>query len=308
MNHRSIKILISLTIIAVVVGGGLYWTWPHEPAEPGRSRVLPAGPTLAISPPAAEAAPTITWNPTSVTDSVATGQTKTLRVSFTSSQPASNVSVDIVPALLPFVRVSPTTLPSVAQGQTIHVTLTLSASKNSPVGTVQGVIQVRVGPVLAKPLPVNITICRCVTAKGVSLDYPSNWQLNSQLLDLNGPIALNTFSNAYGEGGIIPNGGAEIDITTIPLPTQPLSGFIAKELVDAVIESTTAVTVIGETATQVTYIDTYTPGLSYKNVAIYFPHGTLLYKLYLSYRAGDPAEPQFLAEFQQVVNSLQLTQ
>jgi hypothetical protein len=271
--------------------------------------VTPTGFASSTAWAATSATPPVAWTPASLTDQVATGQTKKVTVTFTSSEAASNVTVRVVPALSPFVQVSPSLLPDVQAGQSVPLTLALSAAGAAPLGTFDGTIQLRDsgGGVLAKPFPVTLTICRCITAKSVSITYPAGWQLHSTVLDLGGPIALNNFGNAYGEGGITPRGGATINITTIPLPPGNLSDFITKEVGDGTLESTTQITVGGAAATEVVFVDTYTPTVSQKTVAVYVPHGTLLYKVYLSYQAGDSSESSFLSALQQVLSSFTFT-
>ena len=52
------------------------------------------------------------------------------------------------------------------------------------------------------------------------------------------------------------------------------------------------------------------PAITYSNIALFCPStsGVTLYKIHLSYNAGDPAESQILSNFQQVLNTVQFTQ
>src|SRR2546428_4367578 len=119
MNHRILRVLIGLVIIAAVVGGVVYWEWPGVPR-------------LAVAPPQAEAVPTITWAPTSVTQIIAPGESKTISASLVVSETVSNVVVRVAPELQPFVLVSPSAFGSVGQGQTINMNIIISAASNSP--------------------------------------------------------------------------------------------------------------------------------------------------------------------------------
>lgn len=154
----------------------------------------------------------------------------------------------------------------------------------------------------------TIEVGNSLDEKGLILTYPPDLQFDQETLNLGGPISLNNFANAYKAGGIIPEGGTEIDITNTPLPVSPLSDIIAKDLQDAVIESADTILVGGYTGTKVVYIDSFTSTLTYKNVAVYVPHGVLLYKFFISYHAGDPLEANFLSSFQQILNTVQFTQ
>src|SRR5207249_8244945 len=107
------------------------------------------------------AVPTVNWNPSSVTQTVATGQSKTIMVSFVSSENISNVAVRVVPALQPFVQVNPVTFASITKGQTNSLNLIISAAVDSRLGTFEGTIQLQSGSgskTYAKPLSVTITV------------------------------------------------------------------------------------------------------------------------------------------------------
>src|SRR5262249_15619766 len=137
-----------------------------------------------------------------------------------------------------------------------------------------------------------------VRANGVSLHYPAGWAMNQQVLQLGGPIALRNFS-AYLRGGIIPGGGAEIEITHVPQSTQPLDAIVKSELG---IEGTPQA-VDGQAAVRAFYVDDFAPGLSYESIAVYSFHDNLLYKFFLSYRAGDPQKQNFINNFDEVIAS-----
>jgi len=168
MNHRVIRILIGVVIIAAVVGGVVYWEWPGVPR-------------LTVAPPPAEAVPTMNWAPTSVTQIIAPGESKTISVSFVASEAVSDVVVSVVPELQPFVQVSPSAFGGIVQGQTLNVSITVSAASSSPLGTFAGTVQLRsrVDPkkIFAKPLPVTVEVWQRITepGSGVSLVAPQDW-------------------------------------------------------------------------------------------------------------------------------------
>ena len=96
---------------------------------------------------------------------------------------------------------------------------------------------------------------------------------------------------------LLPIGGAEITVTKVPLPTDPLPDFIQKELIDSLDVFKSDVIVGGKPATRVTSSDFYVGSLTVKTVAVYVPHQATLYKFYLSYNAGDTSENEFLSDF-----------
>src|SRR2546427_4904015 len=108
------------------------------------------------------AAPTIQWSQAGVTSSVTQGSSKTVSVSFVSTEDLSNVSVSIVPALAPYVRASPVSFGSIAAGSTVTVKLKFSAPGNATGGTVDGTLHLRDSGqskrTYARPLPVTVNI------------------------------------------------------------------------------------------------------------------------------------------------------
>jgi len=187
--------------------------------------------------------------------------------------------------------------------------LTMNTSLITPAGVYRGIVFIdaeesRDADPVHKVLPVSVG----VTQTSVILAVPTGFESNSSIMSRGGPISLDNFAGRYAQGGIIPAGGAEIVLTTEILPPPPLDDFITNELTGATILSRGQVTVVGSTATQVTYTDTYTAALTYSGVAIYIPHGVTLYKAYLSYNSGDPNAAGYISAFQQAVNSIQFTQ
>ena len=136
----------------------------------------------------------------------------------------------------------------------------------------------------------------------LSLGTPSGFTIDTGLLAVGGPLNFTTFSN-YEQGGIIPDGGADIHVSTVPLPS-PLNNYIDIQLNGTTITSRLPITVSGVSCTQVFYTDSYegTP-LSFNNEVIYCPSDKSLYKFHLSYNAGDSHANQYLSSFQQVLGN-----
>ncbi len=165
MNHRIIRVFLGVVIIAAAVGGVVYWEWPGVPR-------------LTVAPPPAGAVPTMNWAPTSVTQIIASGESKTISVSFVASETVSNVVVRIVPELQPFIQVRPAAFGSIVQGQTININITISAASSSPLGRFAGTIQLSSGidpmKTFAKPLPVTVELWQRIISleTGISLRLP----------------------------------------------------------------------------------------------------------------------------------------
>jgi hypothetical protein len=117
-------------------------------------------------------------------------------------------------------------------------------------------------------------------------------------------ISLTNFKGSYARGGVLPEGGAEIDIASAPIPAGSLVDYVHHELTGATIESLQD----SGSVVEVAYTDEFGPGLSYGNIAIYRTHGQMLYKMYLSYHANDPSANFLHSMFRQIVGSVQFMQ
>jgi len=143
---------------------------------------------------------------------------------------------------------------------------------------------------------------------GLTLRCPPDWQLNPAVPE-GGPINLNTFKSQYLSGGIIPAGGADIDIAYLPNPSGTVQQIMAVDLEDAEEQGIDprGFSVGGANGKRVSYTDTYTSGLVYRTTAVYVPGGAGLYKFYLTYHKGDPQEAQFISDFEQVLKSVRFS-
>ena len=140
----------------------------------------------------------------------------------------------------------------------------------------------------------------------ITLRYPEDWQLNPGLNQQDDPISFNNFNNAYLRGGIIPPGGADIDIARFPASSQTVAELIAGELSDADQEKIDShpYKIGDQQGRRVYYSDTYAPHFTYRNVAIYVATGDALYKFFLTYHQGDPHEKVFNDDFEHVLKSV----
>jgi hypothetical protein len=139
---------------------------------------------------------------------------------------------------------------------------------------------------------------------GIRIVVPPGWSVHEQLRAVGGPLNLNTFASQYEKSGIIPPGQAAIDITRVPL-RQALNDYIRQDLQDTGQQQALAVQVGGTNGSEISYVDQFSQGLSYGNVAVYVPRGQQLYKFYLVYHQGDPQRERFGNDFQNVLRSVQ---
>jgi hypothetical protein len=141
---------------------------------------------------------------------------------------------------------------------------------------------------------------------GLSLHYPEDWQLNPRLSLEQDPINFNNFNSSYLRGGIIPMGGADIDIAYFPGINGPVPELISSELADTnekqIDEHTYRID--GNKGTRVFYTDVYARGFAYRNIAVYLPREAGLYKFFLTYHDGDPHEKAFNDDFEHILKSV----
>jgi hypothetical protein len=210
-----------------------------------------------------------------------------------------------VPELQKFIQVNPISFSAITKGQTNNLTLTFSASQDALLGTFDGTVHLKVGPKnIAKPIPVVVNVWRSVTEKGLVLNYPPEWQRNTHLIEPQQPISLNTFNSAYGHGGIIPKGGAEISITAMSLQTSSLTDEMARDSIDTTVQSTSTISVAGIKAQRIVYLIPFGSLFTYLNVIVYVPHEATLYKFSLLYYEKDPRETEFLTDFQRILDTV----
>ena len=131
-----------------------------------------------------------------------------------------------------------------------------------------------------------------LSALGVSFDRPVGWHLNPFFLVAGGYVELNNFSNAYIHGGIIPPGGAVIDVGEDDSPTPSLTTLAKGEArqEDAVIDSTLDVLVSGASALEVFKHHTFREDGDLKMIDIYVLHRPVRYRLRLHCWSDDPVD------------------
>ncbi|SPE38485.1 exported hypothetical protein [Candidatus Sulfopaludibacter sp. SbA3] len=150
---------------------------------------------------------------------------------------------------------------------------------------------------------------------GLSFAIPAGWQVNQDIYDSGGPIALDNFASNFGQtsdgrlccGGVLPVNGATIDVTVESTNGQDVPSFARNELRGAENTAFDQVRMPAIAATRARYDNTFTPSLRYSNQAVYLGQGSLVYKFYLSYRAGDARAADFTNAFQGLLNSVQFT-
>jgi hypothetical protein len=131
-----------------------------------------------------DANPTVQWTPSSLYASLAAGESTTTIASFVPTANATNVSVEVLPELAPYVSVSPTSFASVGEGASYPVTVTMTAPVEMVVGAYDGSIQLRQGTrTLTESLAVVMEVVWPTfdggEELGLSIEYPPGWYVES---------------------------------------------------------------------------------------------------------------------------------
>lgn len=137
---------------------------------------------------------------------------------------------------------------------------------------------------------------------GFEVEYPSSWHFDPfGLLSMNGPFSLTSLPrSAYGEGGALPNGGAEV---TIWNTTSSLSELINNDLRGGQVISRNLFDVAGRSVTRIVYRIQFTPIYVERVVVLYLPKDERLYKFILTYYENDPKEVEFTETFEKILST-----
>ena len=144
----------------------------------------------------------------------------------------------------------------------------------------------------------TISVLKFYQGNSFSFNYPEDWTIFNPA-----PFSINNFKGAYVNGSVIPMGGAEIDVATTTLYSGRIDDIMGTELLSATNVVKSNVTVQGISCVEARYNNTYTPSVASRNIAVYCLRGVGLWKIYLSYRAGDSAATSHIANLNSVLAS-----
>lgn len=115
-----------------------------------------------------DAKPTIEWNPTKLNIEQMQGTQSTHVATAKLSNNIQGTVARVVPALQPWVTVSPASFRNLHKGQVINIIITINLAPDAIIGTFEGVIQLRQSVAgrpqntIAKPFPITLTITQSV--------------------------------------------------------------------------------------------------------------------------------------------------
>lgn len=144
-----------------------------------------------------------------------------------------------------------------------------------------------------------------VEARGARVRTPAGWHCNSQLLAAGGPISCTNFNGQYLSGGLLPAGGAEIEITSVSRPVD-MSSYARTELKGTPNLKLQEQNSNGRPALRVSYSDKLADDVSTETVVYYVAQGNRLYKFYLTFLTGDAHERELIATLETIVREAAL--
>lgn len=113
--------------------------------------------------------PPIVWTP----DHIQMDGDDTVSVTLTAQSPIPATQIEIVPALAPYISVSPATLPALPKGATQTLQIATKVPAGTPMDTIDGTLHIRLGSsTIARPLPIVLITWPPATIGDVTINYP----------------------------------------------------------------------------------------------------------------------------------------
>jgi hypothetical protein len=152
---RAVRLVVVLGIVAL--GSAAVWTVTLMARSPAPSPTLAPAPTEAL--PAAVVQQAITWSPDSLDVILSPGETASRSVTFTSSTDLSNVTLEAVPEIAPFLTIKPSSISRIRANRSQTVQISFAIPADATLGDYDGTIHVRTGSqTLPQTVKVRVTV------------------------------------------------------------------------------------------------------------------------------------------------------
>lgn len=142
-----------------------------------------------------------------------------------------------------------------------------------------------------------------VRGRGLSFNLPPGFSFHHEIADAGGPLSLRNFESYQG-GGVVPPGGAETEVTSVPVRSTTVQSLLRSETGAGSSSSSAIDTAPAQIAS---YTDAFAPGLSYDSQAAYVAQDGRIYKFFLTYRSGDAGAAAFHQAFSAVLTTTHFT-
>jgi hypothetical protein len=154
------RILQVVVLTVVIVGAGLVFAFFSQDAT---------------------AAPSVSWSPISVSETLLPGESRTATVIVTAREAVLSATLWVVPELQPYVSVTPTSIGPLAKGETTSLSLSITVPIDAIPHTATGTVQFRQtkepSKTIAQPLPVSVDVVwpQITLEGGLQMSHPPSW-------------------------------------------------------------------------------------------------------------------------------------
>jgi hypothetical protein len=174
LRTRKLSALILMAGLIIAIAGTFSISKIRNTPPPSSYDHVALGTSLTAAQPSQ---PKITWSQPKIDITLSPGESLTKDVTFTSTVGLTNITVEAVPTIAPFVTVGPNGFVTVSANQPQVAHLAFSIAPGAALGTYDGTIHLRRGSLtLPSSLKAVINVWPTVTDNtlGLSLKYPPN--------------------------------------------------------------------------------------------------------------------------------------
>lgn len=168
-RFRPFWVATAIMLLAIATGVTLIAWSPGSSPEP-------SSPVLASPESASAGQPAVTWSQNSIDVILSSGETASRSFTLTSSTDLTNVSIEAVSSISPFLTIKPSTISKLKANKAQNVQVTFSIPSNATLGTYTATIHLRVGSqTFPQTLKVTLRILGVITdaTVGVTVKYPA---------------------------------------------------------------------------------------------------------------------------------------
>lgn len=142
----------------------------------------------------------------------------------------------------------------------------------------------------------SISVTRRYVGGSFEFSYPVSWTVFTTP-----PFTVTNFGGQFTSANLVPMGGLEIQVVTTTVYNSNPAGIMKAELTGATNLATSTVTVDNISCSSNSFA---APNIQGESTAVYCERGTELWKIYLTYRTGDPSASADVAAFNSMLSSM----
>jgi len=181
-----------LVLLALVMAGSVTLVAWLSRSSPTPISILLSSPTPELQGTSATVRP-LTWSPDSIEVILVPGESASRSVSFASSRTLKNVTLEVVPAIAPFLSISPDELSQIPANTPQTIQVDFAIPNGTSLGSYDGTIHIRLGSqTLPQTLKISLTVLPATAEETLSYlaDQIASGNLD-EALKLMSPSQLN---------------------------------------------------------------------------------------------------------------------